>query len=370
MLRSRSFFRSVQALSTPLATPARCIHSSAPVLKKKGKAAAQPTDEDAFDDGSADDDLFGGATSNQSKGESVLPKHVQEKAQKSTTDAEAKAAKRAALFEAERNELLFRLAPDRDASRPRAKKSSIRSILRWTDSPSQLWMVRDLVADMRKVKIGLDEDTAKEFFGRCISLHQPDIALHVLTERPRYRLDLDLNTARDLLHSIFIRATYVTPLATQKADEWKPFTASHHQDALLVAGLYPRFGLGEATEDPVASALLMSMFATSSSSPTSGMPEVEGLGSYGDVATELAKDLLKNTQGNQLVHLRTPVFNASTKGQPPFLHRHQVWLDSELRRADVKKLLGNLGFDAQSLNSLGVSSKTIDALSGGASPSS
>ncbi|KIO25898.1 hypothetical protein M407DRAFT_243910 [Tulasnella calospora MUT 4182] len=370
MLRSRSLFRSVQALSTPLVTPARCIHSTTPVLKKKGKAAAKATEEDAFDDGFADDDLFGGATSNQSKGESVLPKQLQEKAQKSATNAEANAAKRVALFEAEKTELLFRLAPDRDISRPKAKKTAIRSILRWADSPAQLWMVRDLIADMRKAKIGLHEDTAKEFLGRCISLHQPDIALHVLAERPRYRLDLDLNTARDLLHSIFIRATHATPLAHKKADEWKPFTASHHQDALFVAGLYPRFGLGEATEDPVASALLMSMFATNRTTSTSDMPQVEGLGSYGDVATELGRDLLKNTRSKQLVHLSTSASYSSKKDQPPFLHRHQVWLDSELRRADVKKLLTKLGFDTQSLSSLGVSSKTIGALSSDASPSS
>lgn len=198
--------------------------------------------------------------------------------------------------------------------------------------------------------------------GRCITLHRPDIALHVLTERPRYRLDLDLNTARDLLHSIFIRATWVTPLAEKMADEWKPFSASHHQDALLVAGLYPHFGLGEATKDPVASALLMSMFASSRTNPTTDMPKVEGLGYYGDIATELGKDLLKNTRSKQLVHLPTSAA-PSSKDQPQFLHRHQVWLDSELLRADVKKLLTKLGFDGQSLSSLGVSSRTIDALS-------
>ncbi|KAG8949119.1 hypothetical protein FRC04_009065 [Tulasnella sp. 424] len=362
MLRSRSFIRSVQTLSRPFPTPARCIHSTTPVLKKKGKAAAKATEEDAFDDGFVDDDLFGGATSKQAKQESALPKQHQEKAPTSTADADAKAAKRAALFEAERTELLFRLAPDREASRSKARKTAIRSILRWTDTPAQLWTVRDLVADMRKAKIGLHEDTAKEFFGRCITLHRPDIALHVLTERPRYRLDLDLNTARDLLHSIFIRATWVTPLAEKMADEWKPFSASHHQDALLVAGLYPHFGLGEATEDPVASALLMSMFASSRTNPTSDMPEVEGLGSYGDIATELGKDLLKNTRSKQLVHLPTSAA-PSSRDQPRFLHRHQVWLDSELLRADVKKLLTKLGFDGQSLSSLGLSSRTIDALS-------
>ncbi|KAG8924621.1 hypothetical protein FRC00_004911 [Tulasnella sp. 408] len=297
---------------------------------------------------------------------------------KPTADADAKADKRAALFEAERTELLFRLAPsDRDASRPKAKKTVIRNILRFTDTPSQLSMVRDLIADMRKAKIGLHEDTAKEFFASVLadtllytpvnSLHQPDIALHALTERPRFRLDLDLNTARDLLHSIFIRAPYATPLAHKKADEWKPFTASHHQDALLVAGLYPRFGLGEATNDPVASALLMSMFETSRTTLTSDLPQVDGLGSSGDVATELGKDLLKNTRSKQLVHLSA---YSSPSGQPPFLHRHQVWLDSELRRADVKKLLAKLGLDTQSLSSLGASSKTIGALSNKASPSS
>lgn len=97
-----------------------------------------------------------------------MPKQQLEKAQKSTADADAKAAKRAALFEAERTELLFRLAPDRDASRPKAKKTAVRNILRWTDTPSQLQMVRDLIADMRKAKIGLHEDTAKEFFGELL----------------------------------------------------------------------------------------------------------------------------------------------------------------------------------------------------------
>ncbi|KAG8924609.1 hypothetical protein FRC00_004937, partial [Tulasnella sp. 408] len=143
---------------------------------------------------------------------SVLPKQHQEKAQKPTADADAKAAKRAALFEAEKTELLFRLAPE----------DCHRNILRFTDTPSQLSMVKDLIADMRKAKIGLHEDTAKEFFGRCISLHQPDIDLHVHTERPRYRLDLDLNTARDFLHSIFIRAPYATPSAHQRLKSGSP----------------------------------------------------------------------------------------------------------------------------------------------------
>lgn len=54
--------------------------------------------------------------------------------------------------------------------------------------------------------------------GLCITLHSPDIVLQVLTERPHYRLDLDLNTARDLLHSIFVRATHATPLVQKMAE--------------------------------------------------------------------------------------------------------------------------------------------------------
>lgn len=71
---------------------------------------------------------------------------------------------------------------------------------------------------MRKAKTGLHEDTVKEFLGLCITLHSPDIVLQVLTERPHYRLDLDLNTARDLLHSIFVRATHATPLVQKMAE--------------------------------------------------------------------------------------------------------------------------------------------------------
>lgn len=113
------------------------------VLKKTGKAAAKATEEDAFDEGFADDDLFGGATLNQAKVEFALPKPKQERASKVTADADAKAAKRAPLFEAERKELLFCLASDCEDSRLKARKTAIRSIVRWTDTTSQLRMVMD-----------------------------------------------------------------------------------------------------------------------------------------------------------------------------------------------------------------------------------
>ncbi|KAG9011073.1 hypothetical protein FRB90_007507 [Tulasnella sp. 427] len=354
MLRSRSFFRSVQTLSKPTPASGRLIHSTAPALKKKGKGAAKADEGDAFDDGFEEDDLFGGATSSQVKAETVMK--PAEKTQNPSSNADATAAKRAAHFEQEKVDLMSRLDPKRSDANIRAKKTAIRSILRWADTPAQLETVKDLVAEMRKAKIGLHQDTAKEFFGRCITLHRPDVALQVLAERPRYRLDLDLNTARDLLHSIFVRATLPTPLSRQMAAESKPFSASHYQDALLLAGLYPHFQLGEVSQDPVASALLMSMFTASRTTSTSELPQVHGLPTHGSVAKGVGRDLLKNTQNKRLVHLAT-----SLTPPQPFLHRHQVWLDSELSRADVKKLLTKLGFDSQSLSSLGVSAKALGA---------
>lgn len=80
-------------------------------------------------------------------------------------------------------------------------------------------------------------------------LRRTDLALKVLGDRPKYGIDLPaLSDARDLLHNIWYQTRFQDP---------KSFTGSMYEDGLLLAALYPRYGLGNALDDPVSAMILV-----------------------------------------------------------------------------------------------------------------
>lgn len=175
-------------------------------------------------------------------------------------------------------------------------------------------------------------DHHSTLLGRCVTLRRPDVALKILTQRNKYGLDLpDLTSARDLLHTIFVRAVKPTPFDLSLDAEAKPFTASHHDDALLLAALYPPFRLGEVSQDPISSALLISMFTLA---PPAGQDTT---------AKTLAKDLLTMVKTRKARTL-------DAKDDP---HRQQVWLRHEVSKPSVKTFLSSQGFKGDLLARVG-----------------
>ncbi|KAG8882305.1 hypothetical protein FRB97_008413 [Tulasnella sp. 331] len=310
------------------------------VHKKKGKAAQE---EDLFENEAAeDDDLFGGvASSNSGPSETARPT-VMTKVTSSTGRAVID-PKRSARFEQEHQAVLYRCAPDRDCARPHARQNAVRNVLAWTDTPEQLEAAAELIPAMRRAGVTVAEETSRDLIGRCITLRRPDIALKILTQRNKYGVDLDLKSARDILHSIFVRAVKPSPTDASLDADAKPLTASHHEDALLLAALYPHFKLIRASQDPISSAILLSMFTLLRNTAKASNGGDEQLKVYREYGQIVATDL-----GNMIKRKQVHVVNEHDDS-----HRQRVWLFSEVRRPAVREALASAGIRSGDLKTIG-----------------
>lgn len=167
------------------------------------------------------------------------------------------------------------------------------------------------------------------FTGRCVSLRRPDVALKVLTQRNKYGIDIDLKSARDLLHTIFVKAVQPTPADVALDAQSKPFTGTHREDALLLTALYPHFRLIRSSQDPISSAILLSLFTHQSSVASATHEQRTQADTYRGYAKTMAADFRQMVQKKE-VHVVNP------HDDP---HRQRVWVRSELQRKAVRQLL-------------------------------
>ncbi|KAG8934550.1 hypothetical protein FRC02_009762 [Tulasnella sp. 418] len=241
----RPFTRSIRS-NLSQRSSIRSLHASSPVLKKKSKSAVEH-DEDEF---IPEDDLFGSVTSepaHSSKGGASSPSAIAAAAKK----AESINQMREQLFDDYRSTVIYRLEGIKDKRRPDPRLGSIDLLLRVVDSQTQLEAVTDVLQKWRNAKMTIPKQTGENFLGRCTSLKRPDVALKVLSERSKYGVDLtSLSTARSILRAIHSRAI-------SQDESAKPFTDSWLNDALLLAGLTPHYGLGELQSDPASRELLI-----------------------------------------------------------------------------------------------------------------
>ncbi|KAG8906683.1 hypothetical protein FRB99_006384 [Tulasnella sp. 403] len=347
--RSFAFSRAINGArnGTPIV---RAFHASPAALKKRSKASTVEGDSGSQEDNLFDDDLFG----NNVNAPSAIPSRSA--GSPAAMSSSSKASYRAARFESYKATLLQRCSPTRDASLPPARKTSIQNLVTYTDTPEQLEAIPELLNAMRKAKVPLHRDGPSAFIRRCVSLRRPDIALKVLSDRPKYGLDMpDIEVARDLMHAIYIQGLVSGSLfrpptgEVERSASSKPFLKSFQEDALLLAGLYPHFGLGEAARDPITSTLLIGMFAGAKPKPAES--ETSGPNSQ-EIIHSLASDLLGAIKRNEVLDVNAP--------QVP--RRQRNWLYTELRKRRVHKSLVDCGFPEDILASLRVPVTTNQAV--------
>ncbi|KAG8986979.1 hypothetical protein FRB94_002317 [Tulasnella sp. JGI-2019a] len=320
-------------------TQVAALHNSLPAQKKKSKVIQE---EDLFDsDIAEDDDLFGGVASSKS-GPSVAAGNVAPIIPPSATAGrDTLDPKRAARFEEERQAVLYRCAPDR--ARPRARQDAVRNVLMWADTAEQLEAAAELVPAMRRAGVTVSEETSRDFIGRCLTLRRPDIALRVLTERNKYGIDLDLKSARDILHSIFVRVAKPSPIDASLDADAQSFAGGHYEDAFLLSALYPYYKLINISQDPISSTILLSMFSRLNTEASSLRTSKEQLESFREFRKSIATDF-----STMIKEKKVHVVNERDDSR-----RQRVWLQSEVRRPAVRTLLASFGIGDKELMSIG-----------------
>lgn len=105
---------------------------------------------------------------------------------------------------------------------------------------------------------------SREIIGRCINLRQPEVALFILADRPKFGVDLpSLYVARVLLQSLCERARENVPSVAVDTECPSPVTSSRVNDVLLLAALYPQYKLPEVYDDPVSLAMVLALCESS-----------------------------------------------------------------------------------------------------------
>lgn len=146
-----------------------------------------------------------------------------------------------------------------------------------THSKEHLDDLVDVIAGWRQAKRVVDSQTSDEIISRCINLKHPEVALSLIANRPKFGVDLtSLSVARNLLHSLCERAQEAA-ITDMELDPLPSVTSSPFNDVIFMAALYPQYRLAEVFNDPISTAMLLSLTRSSQD----------------EAARQLEKDLLE-----------------------------------------------------------------------------
>ncbi|KAI0643067.1 hypothetical protein C8Q79DRAFT_1002811 [Trametes meyenii] len=221
----------------------RALHASPVALKKKQDARALEAD-DLFGDEDDDDSLFG---------DDLFGKVVQGKqpaAQATRVDAvrstdipphnlsvpAPRDYDRNARFE-EIYQFVNGVLADKTEPSRQVRSAAWHHLFSLASTPEQLERVTELLPKWRDARRSFRPATPVQFARRCEELHCPQLGLKVFGDHSKYGLDLSLEAARPLLHSLHLKY----PL----------------QDTITLTALFSVYKLPPVSSDLVCSALLL-----------------------------------------------------------------------------------------------------------------
>lgn len=147
------------------------------------------------------------------------------------------------------------------ASKDEPRKRALVQLVTFANNKAHLDDLVEAISGWREAKRSIDTQTSDEILGRCVNLNQPQVALSLLANRPKYGVDLTSSSiAHKLLHSLCRRAEAQSSLDSNDVEALSTVTSSAVNDVLLLVALYPQYRLPEVHEDPISLAMVLALF--------------------------------------------------------------------------------------------------------------